>query len=616
MLNDNRFSFKANLLLALAAGLNSLPSQAENNGVPPDQACIYQETNLEAYGGKLFQNPEEVRSENGKLHVNLDVVYTDPEKTKIAGCGVKLRSYNGKLVGPTLRVKPGDTLYITLNNKLGPMKPGMKLADICDNPHDIFGGSPLPENFNCTNLHTHGLHVSPSGDSDNVLITIPPIPNKKQDGDNSTMSSNPRQIVIKIPENHSPGTEWYHPHVHGMTGIQVASGMEGAIIVEDVNPKTPESLKIASDIMHEKVFMLQTIPYDDTGKVDDFLALGDDRAFVRNRYLLVNGQIAPTIKMHPGEVQRWRFIDSSFNRNFQLSLEKHNLNEIAVDGNYLSQVDTWVNNWEEKDYCCTGKWDQERTFKLKRQSVEIIPGARSDVLVKANAKPGRYKLMADTYISGRLDPSIASYSNYVVAFVDVEGDAVADTGIPTNDEMKNILYPYKNINNSNVKYNQLAVFNRDQPQGGNDGGIACDPIADNTTCYPIGFQVNGHSFNMNDLPRQLQLSPEKLQTEEGKQGPQTGTDQWIITSNDQERNHVFHIHTNDFQTTRNDPLGHPETLWRDSLLVQYGNPQTILTRYEDFDGTTVMHCHLLSHEDMGMMQAIQFKKVDAQSHSH
>lgn len=45
--------------------------------------------------------------------------------------------------------------------------------------------------------------------------------------------------------------------------------------------------------------------------------------------------------------------------------------EIAVDSNYLSQVDTWVNNWEQKDYCCTGKWNQEETFKLKRQAVEL-----------------------------------------------------------------------------------------------------------------------------------------------------------------------------------------------------------------------------------------------------
>ncbi|TRX01166.1 multicopper oxidase family protein [Candidatus Methylobacter oryzae] len=601
-------------LLALAAGLSSMPALAETYDVPPDPACVYRETDLKTYGGQLFKAPEEVRSVNGQLNVNLNVTFTDPAKTKIAGCGVTLRSYNGNLIGPTLRVKPGDTLNITLNNQLDPTGKA-KPEEVCNNPHDTFGGSPLPDKFNCTNLHTHGMHVSPSGNADNILVVVPPVPYKNSKS--SSLSPNPRQIKIEIPKNHSPGTYWYHPHVHGSTGVQVGSGMEGAIIVEDDLEKTPKAINIASDIMHEKIFMLQTIPYDDTGKVNDFLALGDDRAFVRNRYLLVNGQIAPTIKMHPGEVQRWRFIDSSFNRTMQLTLEKHNLNEIAVDGNYLSQVDTWVNNWEQKDYCCTGKWDQEKTFKLKRQAVEVIPGSRSDVLVQASKTPGRYKLMADTYITGRLDPTIASYTNYVVAYVDVEGDPVADTGLPTNEEMAT-LYPYKDIKNSNVKYNQIATFNRDQPLGGNDGGIACNPERDKTPCYPIGFQVNGHVFDANQ-PRYLELRPsaeELARNKEDENGPQTGTDSWIISSVDPSRNHVFHIHTNDFQTTRTDPQGKTETLWRDSLLVKYGQPQTILTRYEDFEGTTVLHCHLLSHEDMGMMQVIKFEKRGAGMAGH
>ena len=240
------------------------------------------------------------------------------------------------------------------------------------------------------------------------------------------------------------------------------------------------------------------------------------------------------------------------------------------------------------------------------------------MLVQASKTPGRYALTADTYITGRLDPSIASYTNYIVAWVDVANEKpVADTGLPTNTEMAN-LYPYVDINNNNVKYNQLATFNRDQPKGGNDGGIACNPDRDKTPCYPIGFQVNGHVFDASQ-PRMLELRPsaeELAKNKEDENGPQTGTDSWIISSIDPTRNHVFHIHTNDFQTTRTDPLGNTETLWRDSLLVKYGQPQTILTRYEDFDGKTVLHCHLLSHEDMGMMQVIQFKKRDVGMAGH
>ncbi len=603
-----KFTATRSALLALIAGLSSMPTLADSN-IAPDPSCAYQETDLKTFGGQPYQAPEEIKSVNGQLNAELEVKFTDPTKTKIAGCGVTLRSYNGNLIGPTLRVKPGDTLNIKLTNSLDSASQASPEA-LCNNPHDSFGGSPLPDKFNCTNLHTHGMHVSPSGAADNILVKIPPVAYTNADPEEKNgLSSNPRQITINIPRNHGPGTYWYHPHVHGSTGVQVGSGMEGVIIVEDEPAKTPKSILKAN--ANEKIFMLQTIPYSDTGTVNDFLALGDDRAFVRNRYLLVNGQIAPTIKMLPGEVQRWRFIDSSFNRTAQLSLEKHNLHEIAVDGNYLSQVDTWVNNWEQKDYCCTGKWDQEQTFKLKRQTVELIPGSRSDVLVQASKTPGRYKLAADTYISGRLDPSTASFTDYVVAWLEVEGDPVADTGLPSNAEMAK-LYPYTDIKNSNVKYNQVATFNRDQPKGGNDGGIACNPERDKTPCYPIGFQVNNHVFDA-DQPRLLELRPnleERAKAPEDSNGPQTGTDSWLISSADPTRNHVFHIHTNDFQTTRTDPLGKTETLWRDSLLVKYGEPQTILTRYEDFSGTTVLHCHLLSHEDMGMMQVIKFEKRD------
>jgi FtsP/CotA-like multicopper oxidase with cupredoxin domain len=248
---------------------------ADTTDTPSDPACVYQETDLKTYGGQAYAAPEEIKSVNGQLTAKLNVVFTDPAKTKIAGCGVTLRSYNGKLVGPTLRVKPGDTLNITLNNALG-QTGKLTPEQLCNNPHDAFGGSPLPDKFNCTNLHTHGMHVSPSGDADNILVMVPPVPYKNSK--NSSLSTNPRQITINIPKNHGPGTYWYHPHVHGSTGVQVGSGMEGAIIVEDDSAKTPESIIKAN--ANEKIFMLQTLPYDDTGKVNDFLALGDDRAGV------------------------------------------------------------------------------------------------------------------------------------------------------------------------------------------------------------------------------------------------------------------------------------------------------------------------------------------------
>ena len=98
-------------------------------------------------------------------------------------------TYNGQATGPTLRVHPGDKLTVTLVNDLS--EP--------------------------TSLHTHGLHVSP--EQDNPFAMVDP-------GQSST-------VTYDIPADQQAGTYWYHPHVHEMTAEQVASGLSGAIIVED-----------------------------------------------------------------------------------------------------------------------------------------------------------------------------------------------------------------------------------------------------------------------------------------------------------------------------------------------------------------------------------------------
>ncbi|REJ44547.1 MAG: hypothetical protein DWQ54_03260 [Microcystis flos-aquae TF09] len=69
--------------------------------------------------------------------------------------------------------------------------------------------------------------------------------------------------------------------------------------------------------------------------------------------------------------------------------------------------------------------------------------------------------------------------------------------------------------------------------------------------------------------------------------------------------HPFHIHVNPFQVDRKDPYGKTERIWRDTLLITKGQPQTVRTRYTVFTGKFVLHCHILDHEDQGMMEAVQ-----------
>ncbi|HEY5155216.1 MAG TPA: multicopper oxidase domain-containing protein, partial [Acidimicrobiales bacterium] len=107
-------------------------------------------------------------------------------------------TYNGSTPGPTMRVRPGDVLTVTLDNRL-------------DAP---------------TNLHTHGLHVSPGGDSDNIFVMVEP--------------GRQHTYRYEIPADHPSGTFWYHPHHHGLVAPQVFGGLAGAIIVEDAIDRLPE----------------------------------------------------------------------------------------------------------------------------------------------------------------------------------------------------------------------------------------------------------------------------------------------------------------------------------------------------------------------------------------
>jgi FtsP/CotA-like multicopper oxidase with cupredoxin domain len=75
-------------------------------------------------------------------------------------------------------------------------------------------------------------------------------------------------------------------------------------------------------------------------------------------------------------------------------------------------------------------------------------------------------------------------------------------------------------------------------------------------------------------------------------------------------NHPFHIHVNPFQVDRKDPDGQNERIWRDTLLITKKHPQTVLSRYTVFTGKFVLHCHILDHEDRGMMEGVQI--VDPQ----
>lgn len=490
---------------------------------------------------EALADPEEntIRSVGRRLDVTLDVRYAD---NMIGDDPVRLRSYNGKLVGPTLRAKAGDTLHILLKNSL-PDESGTTHG----NGH---------HGWNTTNLHTHGLHVAPQGtpdaESDNVLLKL--FPNEEQ------------KYEIKIPANHVAGTFWYHAHKHGAVSAQVSSGMSGALIIERDEGSMAEVEEIAN--AKEQVLVFQQVPYlmrDGIGDIELRTPADLRRMFGPNqwhsmgRYTTVNGQVVPVIKMKPGEVQRWRMVHSGVREVLRLQLQSISddrpefvpFHEIAVDGLPLGKVST-------------------------KNEVELWPGYRSDALVKAPAREGRYVLVdatspAENALEGQEEP--LKY----VARLDVAGTPV-QMRLPSSDALSSYRLP--SISASEVDGLQEAFY-----------GITS-----------AGFVIDGEEYDPNSS-RELQL---------GK------TEQWTIGT----RNapgigavHPFHIHVNPFEVfsilDRSNREILREPIWRDTIAMPQGYTIKFRTRYETFTGAFVHHCHVLDHEDQGMMELVEINDPNA-----
>ncbi|MDB9489435.1 multicopper oxidase family protein [Dolichospermum circinale CS-534/05] len=551
------------ILLLLAYPTNNADAATGTTDYKP--GCEYAvplDINQTDYVGHPFQNPESIKSEKDSktLKTTLTVKYAE---NKIADCQVNLRSYNGKLVGPTLRAKPGDTLEITLVNDLPPnptssdhvsdhvtakMSSEISSPDCSYELETTTNNINIPHNFNTTNFHTHGLHVDPGGCSDNVLRVMNP---RKQDADPAPQYA----IKVKIPEDHPSGTFWYHSHVHGSTALQVSSGMVGALIIEGGGlDKIPEIAKAK-----EQVFMFEEIAYDQNGVIENYDVFGPTKWQESGRFITINGQIMPKITMRPGEVQRWRFIHGGIRESINLELREQYtdqqipLHEIAVDGIPLGKLDSWNND-----------------------PVELESGYRSDVLVQAKQLlPGQQSqeyVLIDKPTNANESLLAVPERKHILATVIVEGEPL-NMSLPTKYRL------------AKAKKDDAPEDIRDDELRGDQHQVVSfniDPLK-----KPTEYQVNGQPFDPKQV-RYLQLN----QVEE-----------WKLES--LRANHPFHIHVNPFQYDRIGPDGNQERIWRDTLLVTTKNPVRIRSRYTKFTGKFVLHCHILDHEDNGMMESVE-----------
>jgi len=482
------------------------------------------------------------------------------------------------LMGPTLEMGQTGRFTVTLSNGLPP-NPDQ------DQPHIVN----IPSQFNTTNLHTHGLHVSPSSPSDNVYLEILPqgTDAKYADGVTSFVGSFTYTYDLK---NHTPGTFWYHPHRHGSVAVQVASGAAGALIVRGGDGTIDTVPGIAG--VTEQVLLIQQVLLDANGELPDFDTIWNATSQVAAADWTVNGTIGRTLTMQPGEVQRWRLVNTGFQTEARFSLAIGGVQTVGVVGS---------GGFPEMDLTLIAMDGVNFTTAATVKAVYLPPGGRADILVKAPDTPGRLLAQAGPYIQSDANgaPQAAtvqagfeiggvwqetpfSGTPTILFTVDVAG-AAKPMPLPSGPLPKplvpDITATTKPDNYRYINFNVTPFTNPLVPSNASNGLPSYNPGA-----IPQVFklQISGELF----CPGRILFQP-----------PLESVDQYFV---DSPGLHVFHIHVNPFLVTEVNGLALSAPMWRDTMLAGPKGYKA-LTKYTDYSGSFPIHCHILDHEDAGMM---------------
>lgn len=434
--------------------------------------------------GLPFEEPVQLRSRRGVLRVELTA---EKGMTEVSGAPVIAQPFNGRLVGPTLHVKPGETIEATIKNATD----------------------------EATNIHWHGLHVRPTGISDNVFRTFRP---------GQTVQS-----IVRLPRDHAPGTYWYHVHLHGYTEGQVMGGLSGLLVVEGLKELLPRPLRK----IEERQLAIRNLQTSGDAVVTD----REDIDPTKPTAQLVNALLNPRFSIRSGETQLWRIGNIGSDLFYDVALEGHRMTVIAEDGSPVWRVHT-------------------------ADHLVLAPGKRYDVLVQGG-RPGRY-----AFKTLRYDEGFEFLPRADLAQVTVTGPAAprsAYAALP-----KRIDTPSKPIGRRTVSRRRSFTFSF---------GTGRDFTA----------LINGVQFRdgVNNVV------------------PFVGTvEEWTLINKSNE-DHPFHIHVNDFQVMSVNGKKHRATGLQDVVVIpKNGGRVVIRNPFDDFTGHYVFHCHILGHEDAGMMQTV------------
>ena len=448
--------------------------------------------------GEPLARPAELTARDGRLQVELVAA----AGVRLAGRDTRALGFNGSSPGPTLRLRPGDELAVRLTNHL-------------DQP---------------TNLHTHGLRVSPEGNGDNPFIRIDP--------------GASFDYRILVPPDHPPGTHWYHPHHHGTVADQLFGGLAGALLV-DGGPPLP--------VDDDRVLLVT----DTTLNTDGSVAPVSPAERMRGRegqLVLVNGQYQPVVSAAPGRAQRWRLVNGCTARVLAVRLEGHTLQQIAQDSTFLPSP-------------------------IPQQQLVLAPGNRGDVVVQPD-RAGRFALLTDPYDRGTAMPGMggtppAATAPITIATLAVDGPAATAPALPAT-------LPAEAPPAAATATRSTAF------QMGMGGGMMGGGTGNTTDALPMSFTIDGRSFDPN--------RDDQIVT--------AGTvEEWTVT-NTGPLAHPFHLHIWPFTVVAASDGRATTGVPQDVVLVPPGGWVRLRIPFTTHTGRSVYHCHILDHEDAGMMATV------------
>jgi FtsP/CotA-like multicopper oxidase with cupredoxin domain len=542
--------------------------------------------------GSIVPEPRDLRSQNGVLKVDLTVRNGSEAGQPARFCYI---SADGS-ESPTLRLHPGDLLILDLKNDL--VDPDhATVTPTQHHLHAVAANSDAPCTSGAmtsisTNLHFHGLTVPPVCHQDDVLKTsIQP-------------SDPPFEYRFRIPAGEAPGLYWYHPHIHGFSKAQVLGGLSGAMIVEGIERANsevaglPERVLIIrdQDLLNpnappnksEPVIPKMLIDHDGDA-ANTGTGFGKPAKDLSINFVPVPYPDYPTavIKMKPDERQFWRVLNASaityLNLEILYKRARQQIGIVALDGVPVNTNGALPNS------------------VLWRDHIGVPPGGRVEFIVKGPPAgiPALFVTRTvDTGVGGENDP------NRAIATIVATNDAPEPHSVLS--ESPEPLVPSGPPWLGNVPpVRTRKLYFSEKLLDPNDPNSA-------TTFY---LTVDGQA----PAPFDPSSGVPNIVVKQGD------VEDWIIENRSTEL-HAFHIHQVHFLLL--DFSGTPvdEPFLRDTINVPFYNGKTlqypsIKIRLDFRDpnavGTFVYHCHLLEHEDGGMMGVIRVEPADmAEAGSH